>query len=265
MLSYYGVTLTTDQLATKIGSLGLVTFDQTLNALAYFGYKIRGTTDRTLVELKSFIDDDTPFLALVHYGDLPGRQDTYVGGHAVVVVGYDDKYVYVNDPDFWGNRRNEGASKAYPITAFNKAWQSGADGNAGGNLWYLELPKPTTVADLQKDLEDMRDSRNKWKTKCADEEAEHIKEIRSKVDHIEELQTSIADLNTALTQLRESQETLNRDLQASRDEATVLKGSLEATVKENERLLQRLQAIQQPAGINWLTKLIEFFKGGVKK
>lgn len=145
ILSYYGVNLTTDQIAKKIGTQGLVNFNQIKNALSSFGYNIVGNTGKTLNNLRKAIDGGDPFLAIIHYGDLAGRQDTYIGGHAVVVKGYDDdrKVVITNDPDFWGTRRNEGESKEYSMDAFNKAWQSTADGNARGNLWYLDLEKPS--------------------------------------------------------------------------------------------------------------------------
>lgn len=152
MVSYYGGNITPNQLATLTGQ-GLVDFTEIQTALKKFNYNIVGTSFRTIEDLKKSIDSGIPVLCIIHYGDLPTRQDTgYSGGHAVVAIGYDDDNIYVNDPDFWSPRRNEGASKAYPTAAFNKAWQSKADGNNPSNMWYLDTKVPVTGIDLNQDI-----------------------------------------------------------------------------------------------------------------
>lgn len=154
LISYYKGNVSPDQISQKIGSTGLINFEQIQKALASFDYHIIGSSFKTIADLKKSIDSGVPFIAIIHYGDLPNRQDTYTGGHAVVVVGYDDTNIYVNDPDFWGDRRSEGASKAYPTTAFEKAWNSKADGNNPGNFWYLdeEVPGNSICMDLDADI-----------------------------------------------------------------------------------------------------------------
>jgi len=165
ILAYFNngkVSLTPDQITRRIGTKGLINFNQTQSALRHFGHEIRFSTRQNLNNLRSFIDQGRPFIALVTYGDLPNRQDTYRGGHAVVVTGYDAKNIYVNDPNFWGARRAEGRNKAYPIEAFNRSWQSTATGNLPGNLWFFDM-KPSKKHpeymrfddDIPSDVEDM--------------------------------------------------------------------------------------------------------------
>ena len=165
LIAYYGGNTTPDQISSKIGTQGLVNFDQIRKALDTFGYKLIGETYKTMDDLRKSIDKGIPFIAIVHYGDLPNRQDTYTGGHAVVVTGYDDSNVYVNDPDFWGDRRLEGKSKAYPISSFYTAWQSRADGNNPSNLWYLDAPLPESplVFRLDEDIPTVVEDKYKLK------------------------------------------------------------------------------------------------------
>jgi len=165
LVAYYGGNLTPDQISSRIGTQGLVNFDQIRKALDAFGYKLIGETYKTMDDLKKSIDKGIPFIAIVHYGDLPNRQDTYTGGHAVVVTGYDDNNVYVNDPDFWGDRRLEGKSKAYPISSFYTAWQSRADGNNPSNLWYLDAPLPESPLVFQLDGDIPTTIEDKYKLK----------------------------------------------------------------------------------------------------
>lgn len=65
--------------------------------------------------LEAFIDDDQPVIVLVRTGELPYWQgvDTF---HSVVIVGYDQTHVFVNDPYF------DDAPKAVTRGDFLLAW-----------------------------------------------------------------------------------------------------------------------------------------------
>jgi len=68
-----------------------------------------------LETLRSFVDSDEPVIALVRTRELPYWQgfDTY---HSVVVVGYDEAQIYVNDPYF------DDAPQSVAIDDFLLAW-----------------------------------------------------------------------------------------------------------------------------------------------
>ena len=75
-------------------------------------------------------------IALIHYGYFVSvdygvsTQSFFTGPHFLVVSGYDDQYVYVHDPLWWGSRREEGKYKRWTHDQFFNAWhQNNKDGN----------------------------------------------------------------------------------------------------------------------------------------
>jgi len=84
----------------------------------------------SFAQLKEAITNGHPVIPLVHYGAWsqinPGvsTQSTFQGPHFVVVVGFDDTHVYVNDPLWQGSRREEGHHKAWTHAEFLDAWGS---------------------------------------------------------------------------------------------------------------------------------------------
>ena len=69
----------------------------------------------SLETLQSLVDNDRPVIALVRTRELPYWQgfDTY---HSIVVVGYDEAQIYVNDPYF------DDAPQSVAIDDFLLAW-----------------------------------------------------------------------------------------------------------------------------------------------
>jgi len=69
----------------------------------------------SLETLQSLVDNDRPVIALVRTRELPYWQgfDTY---HSIVVVGYDEAQIYVNDPHF------DDAPQSVAIDDFLLAW-----------------------------------------------------------------------------------------------------------------------------------------------
>lgn len=71
-------------------------------------------TEGTLDEVKAYLVDGFPCIALVRTGHL--HYWTYSTNHALLVVGFDEQTVYVNDPSF------EQAPQRIPLDEFHLAW-----------------------------------------------------------------------------------------------------------------------------------------------
>ena len=98
----------------------------------------------TLDLLKAQVDAGKPAIALIHYGVLrdgtngiPGiihnQDQKYARGHWVVFCGYTDSGVVIQDPDFYGNRVNDGNLRYVPLRAFEQALAAVAPGCTVGN------------------------------------------------------------------------------------------------------------------------------------
>jgi hypothetical protein len=90
----------------------------------------------TLPQLLEATQNGKGVIALIHYGALslinPGisTQNKFEGPHFVVVVGADDRHIFVNDPLWKENRRSQGFRKAWTHTQFMEAWsRNQEDGN----------------------------------------------------------------------------------------------------------------------------------------
>jgi len=90
----------------------LATNDDGLTTTALIPLAARHGVTLKLVELgldyiQSEIDAGRPCLALISYKPLLGRENiSDTSGHFVVIVGIDDQFVYVNDPDWWNQGTN---------------------------------------------------------------------------------------------------------------------------------------------------------------
>jgi hypothetical protein len=79
-----------------------------------------------LRDLEAEIRAGTPVIVLVNYAILdPVTQDTFRGGHWLVVSGFDEVRIYLSDPDWWGAWRDLGDGLAIPRSLFMQAWTQG--------------------------------------------------------------------------------------------------------------------------------------------
>lgn len=139
ILSYYDKNFkkTVDDVFQETGAgFGYVNFPQMYRAISAYGYSYSyaaGVTKHQLIEL---INKNTPIIALVHYGNIPKRQDTgFYGPHFLNVVGYDENGVYLNDPNYWDSRKDEGKNKFVSWNEFIKAWENATiDGNPSRSM-----------------------------------------------------------------------------------------------------------------------------------
>lgn len=137
-----------------------VSVSQMMRAALTFGVKFEYFCPWDIDQLKLSINAGKAFIPLVHYGAWsqiePGvsTQSSFTGPHFVVVVGYDDEYIYVNDPLWTGDRRLEGKHKRWTYREFTKAWGTASkDGNRnyGGIYCTQTMPVSTFSGIYQPD------------------------------------------------------------------------------------------------------------------
>jgi uncharacterized protein YgiM (DUF1202 family) len=132
ILGAAGQTVTTNAIVAASGMSGDngLMQSQVVNAAKAFGLTMAWQAGYTLDDLKKFIDNGQPPIALIKYANLPDRLDrNSTGGHYVVAIGYDDatQRVFINDPDYFPGTAG-GYQKAYAYTTWLSAWGGFAAG-----------------------------------------------------------------------------------------------------------------------------------------
>lgn len=143
ILAGVGKTVSTNAVAR---AAGMVQGDKTgrllsqlVSAAQRFGLAM-ASRQASLDDLKRLIDSGQPPVALVKYENLPERYDShYKGGHYVLVVGYDEQNILINDP-YYPAGSTAGYQKAYPYQGWLAAWK--ADG-ATDQTYQCKLVYPT--------------------------------------------------------------------------------------------------------------------------
>jgi ABC-type bacteriocin/lantibiotic exporter with double-glycine peptidase domain len=97
VLEHLSILVDYDRLLRLLGVKRYGTPGSRLKNLGDLGVNVRYALG-TLQELFEYLGDGKPCIVLVRTGQLPYW--TYATDHAVVVVGFDDQAVYVNDPAF---------------------------------------------------------------------------------------------------------------------------------------------------------------------
>lgn len=123
LLEWKGIGVTVDAI-TRRTTLGPTNAGQLMAVAAYHGLKLERLNNMMLDDVERLLQADKPLIALVRYANLgSARQDlNYPGLHWLVVVGYDAGNVFVNDPDYWGERRAEGKQRPISRVVFDSAW-----------------------------------------------------------------------------------------------------------------------------------------------
>jgi len=83
-------------------------------------------SDQAKAGLRDRIRQGQPIIALVNYAAWDDvAKNNFLGGHFVVVTGFDEDHVFVHDPLFRGNRRQEGEFFVWRNEKFLAGWGSG--------------------------------------------------------------------------------------------------------------------------------------------
>ena len=123
LLEWHGVRVTIDDIS-RATSMGATNAGQLIAAAGRYGVQLKRFAPMSLTDLEELINHGRPPIALIKYGDLGDhRQDmNYTGLHWIVVVGYDKGNIYINDPNYWGARRQEGKGLVVSRATFDHAW-----------------------------------------------------------------------------------------------------------------------------------------------
>ncbi|RPI64759.1 MAG: hypothetical protein EHM48_00075 [Planctomycetaceae bacterium] len=135
VLEHYGVRVDINQLARDAGMVTGRPYTlpaDLIRAADLHGVTLIRRLPCVISDLAIELDAGRPAIVLIHYGSLNNRQDrNYTKGHWVVVVGVDRDTVYIHDPNWRGNVRDNGRALAVSRVEFYEAWEKcKLDGNS---------------------------------------------------------------------------------------------------------------------------------------
>lgn len=140
LAAWRGNPISPDALLRKAGlPVGRLTytFAEGIVAARVAGVALRHVRPAAWNTIRVEIDAQRPVVALLRYGVLSGNQDSSDVAHFVVVLGYDATHVVMHDPNWWDERREEGAFRRVPLSEFQRA--IGVPLSETGNMSWQSL------------------------------------------------------------------------------------------------------------------------------
>lgn len=121
-----GIATTPDGMLLRAGlPIGRLsyTFQEVILAARSVGLQLAARQNVTRSAICAELDAGRPVIPLLRYGEISGNQDTFDGAHFWVCVGYDAeaRAMIVNDPNFWGAKREQGHNRRVPFDEFDEA------------------------------------------------------------------------------------------------------------------------------------------------
>lgn len=267
-LNYEGQTLTTDDVFKKTGAgSGLITIAQMQKAIAALGWESTFVTNQTSDDIKRYINENNPVIALVHYGSLKSVQDKkFKGGHFFLVVGYRDDCYFVNDPNFQAPIRGDGDHHSYLKAEFEKAWKDcSLDENPINSLLVIKrktvvkptievftdqfeeykrsaegfyrlcdiLGKPRNVDVMVSEVNQLLDVEGKLQ--------QSDKDLASFKTQLSDITVQLNDKTNELNQLKLDNQNLQNKVTEQLRTITELDGSIESAVKQIDELQKQVE------------------------
>lgn len=243
ILNFFGEDVTTNAVFRKTGATinSLISVQSMINAINAYGYKASYFTNQTTDQLKGYLNQGLPVIALVHYGSFLSRQDKgFSGGHFFDVVGYRDDGYFVNDPDFYSPLRKDGDHHFYTNSEFENGWTScSMDKNPNNTFIVIYKKNQPAPVNNQAEMDQLRADRDRnwnWFTQVCealgvganvDAAVNEAKKLVGNDDILVIRDKQIAEANTQIT-----------DLQA---QLTDLSAKHESMRVENAKLTQDLK------------------------
>lgn len=122
--NWQGIDTTPDAMLLRAGlPIGRLsyTFQQIILAASAVGLKLAFHAWSTRSAICAELAVGRPVITLLRYGEISGNQDDFDGAHFWTCVGFDAEAVYVNDPDWWTPRREEGHNRPINVLEFDEA------------------------------------------------------------------------------------------------------------------------------------------------
>ena len=164
VLNASGKQVSTNAVYRKTGAVAhtYVSIGQMMRAAHAYGIVFEYFYGWGMEELKNALRKGMPVIPLVHYGAWsqiePGvsTQNLFTGPHFVVVIGWDEEYVYVHDPLWRDERRSEGERKKWTHAEFMNAWGSAHnDGNRDFSCIVSTHVLPVKTWGIEEKIEEL--------------------------------------------------------------------------------------------------------------
>lgn len=126
LLKYHlNLSISVDQLSRDTSLVqndnGLYTY-QLVNLAVKYGWAAVQNNDMSIDIIKHNVDAKRPPVMLINYRYITKRQNQNdLSQHFVVVTGYDDDNIFINDPDFWYPNEELGHNMRVPNIQFQNA------------------------------------------------------------------------------------------------------------------------------------------------
>lgn len=204
-------------------------------------------TDTQLKEIKVALDSGK--FVMVGIDAIPNTQA--YDQHFVLLASYSSDNFEIHDPwtgterplsDYFGTYAKTIRTLVYQYMIYQLSKENAAESIVDASGAIVDALQAKLEAK-DKELDEMRDSRNKWKAKYEGLDKESTKDLQAKIKHIEELQKTVAEQNVQLTQITVNYNTYAQDIQSLKDQLSdiseqlnLAKENLNAVTKERDDL-----------------------------
>lgn len=264
ILNFYGEKTTVNQIFELTGAIKgqPISIVQLQKAITALGYSSDWETGVTPDNLKAVTDKNIPPIALVHAGDLKSRQDQgFAGGHFIVIDGYRDDGYFANDPDFWGQYRQDGDHHFYTKAEFEQAWSDCTQDNNPNNGLLVIHPKVQPTTGLPANYPDIVHGSTQWDQSVA----KYLPNSDPTHTDFPALQAVVAGIQSNATASNNAKEKALSDLVVANQEVTNFQEKL--AVEEQQRqddvksYLAQINALKPNADAT--KKMIDTFTGQI--